>query len=75
MRTLDLFRPSVGAFAVGMAEAALALAVAHAKERRAFGRPISEFQAVSHRIAEMATQDRGGPAAGVCRGGRVRRGR
>ena len=54
MRTLDLFRPSVGAFAVGMAEAALAMAVEHARERRAFGRPISEFQAVSHRIAEMA---------------------
>ena len=56
LRTLDLFRPSVGAFAVGMAEAALALAVEHAKERQAFGRPISEFQAVSHRIAEMATR-------------------
>ncbi len=56
LRTLDLFRPSVGAFAVGMAEAALAMAVEHAKERHAFGRPIAEFQAVSHRIAEMATR-------------------
>ncbi len=34
----------------------MALAVEHAKERQAFGRPISEFQAVSHRIAEMATR-------------------
>ena len=56
MRTLDLFRPSVGAFAVGMAEAALDHAVAHAAERRAFGRPIAEFQAVSHALADMATR-------------------
>jgi acyl-CoA dehydrogenase len=56
MRTLDLFRPSVGAFAVGMAQAALDSAVAHAGRRQAFGRPIREFQAVSHRLAEMATR-------------------
>jgi alkylation response protein AidB-like acyl-CoA dehydrogenase len=56
MRTLDLFRPSVGAFAVGMARAALDEAVAHAGERRAFGRPIGEFQAVSHALADMATR-------------------
>ncbi len=54
MRTLDLFRPSVGAFAVGMAQAALDLAVAHAREREAFGRTLAEFQAVSHTLAEMA---------------------
>ena len=56
MGTLDLFRPSVGAFAVGMAQAALDLAVAHARERQAFGRPIAEFQAVSHTLADMATR-------------------
>ena len=38
MRTLDLFRPSVGAFAIGMARAALDLATAHALTRRTFGR-------------------------------------
>jgi alkylation response protein AidB-like acyl-CoA dehydrogenase len=54
MQTLDLFRPSVGAFAVGMAEAALNLAVEHAKTREAFGQPIASFQAVSHQLAEMA---------------------
>ncbi|HET8672640.1 MAG TPA: acyl-CoA dehydrogenase family protein [Thermoleophilaceae bacterium] len=54
MRTLDLFRPSVGAFAVGMAQAALELAVEHAGRRHAFGKPLREFQAVSHRLAEMA---------------------
>jgi alkylation response protein AidB-like acyl-CoA dehydrogenase len=56
MRTLDLFRPSVGAFAVGMAQAALDQAVLHARERHAFGRPIADFQAVSHTLADMATR-------------------
>jgi alkylation response protein AidB-like acyl-CoA dehydrogenase len=56
MRTLDLFRPSVGAFAVGMAQAALDAAVEHARTREAFGQPIGAFQAVSHQLAEMATR-------------------
>lgn len=56
MRTLDLFRPSVGAFAVGMAQAALDLAVDHAGKREAFGAPLARLQAVSHRLAEMATR-------------------
>ncbi|MFF4159012.1 acyl-CoA dehydrogenase family protein [Streptomyces sp. NPDC001678] len=56
MATLDLFRPSVGAFAVGMARAALDASVAHAGERRAFGGPLKDLQAVSHLLAEMATR-------------------
>jgi acyl-CoA dehydrogenase len=56
MRTLDLYRPSVGALAVGMAKAALEASIAHAGTRRAFGKPIKEFQAVSHALAEMATR-------------------
>ena len=56
MATLDRFRPSVGAFAVGMAQAALDTAVAHAAARRAFGRPLAEFQAVAHALAEAATR-------------------
>jgi alkylation response protein AidB-like acyl-CoA dehydrogenase len=56
MRTLDLFRPSVGASVIGMAQAALDAAVTHASSRQAFGRPIKEFQAVSHQLAEMATR-------------------
>ena len=56
MDTLDLFRPSVGAFAVGMAQAALDAAVAYTREREAFGRPLSHFQAVSHQLAEVATE-------------------
>jgi acyl-CoA dehydrogenase len=56
MATLDRFRPSVGAFAVGMAQAALDAAVVHAAARRAFGRPLAEFQAVAHALAEAATR-------------------
>ena len=56
MRTLDLFRPSVGAFAVGMAQAALDAAKGHAATRTAFGKPLKELQAVSHLLAEMATR-------------------
>ncbi len=56
MQTLDLFRPSVGAFAVGMAHAALRAAVEYAGEREAFGGTLSRLQAVSHRIADVATR-------------------
>ena len=55
MRTLDLFRPSVGAFAVGMAQAALDAAVAHTSARQAFGGPLVAQQAVLHRLADLAT--------------------
>ncbi|MGZ4631505.1 MAG: acyl-CoA dehydrogenase family protein [Actinomycetes bacterium] len=56
MRTLDLFRPSVGAFAVGMAQAALDAAIDHTTTRAAFGGVLSDQQAVSHLLAEMATR-------------------
>ncbi|MET8676877.1 acyl-CoA dehydrogenase family protein [Streptomyces sp. NPDC004647] len=56
MRTLNLFRPSVGAFAVGMAQAALDATLAHAARRTAFGGPLKDLQSVSHQLAEMATR-------------------
>lgn len=56
MRTLNLFRPSVGAFAVGMAQAALDAALVHAARRTAFGGPLKDLQTVSHQLAEMATR-------------------
>ena len=56
MRTLDLFRPSVGAFAVGMAQAALDAACAYASSRTAFGGLLKDQQAVAHLLAEMATR-------------------
>lgn len=56
MHTLDLFRPSVGAFAVGMAQAALDATVRHTTTRRAFGGVLADQQAVAHTMAEMATR-------------------
>ncbi|HTU97789.1 MAG TPA: acyl-CoA dehydrogenase family protein [Solirubrobacteraceae bacterium] len=53
MRTLDLFRPSVGAFAIGMARTALELAAGYALTRETFGTPLSQHQAVAHRLAEL----------------------
>lgn len=56
MRTLDLFRPSVGAFAVGMARAAIDAARAHVREREAFDGTLADLQTVRHTFAEMATR-------------------
>ena len=77
LRTLDFFRPSVGAYAVGMAQAALDAAIRHAGGRHAFGRAIRDFQAVSHSLAEMATRTEAArllvyaAASAVDRGGRT----
>ncbi|MET8471277.1 acyl-CoA dehydrogenase family protein [Streptomyces sp. NPDC006422] len=54
MGTLNLFRPSVGAFAVGMAQAALDATLAHTAEREAFGAPLKELQTVAHQVADMS---------------------
>ncbi|MEV3931698.1 MULTISPECIES: acyl-CoA dehydrogenase family protein [unclassified Streptomyces] len=56
MDTLNLFRPSVGAFAVGMARAAIDATLEHTAHRTAFGAPLKDLQAVSHQVAEMATR-------------------
>jgi alkylation response protein AidB-like acyl-CoA dehydrogenase len=54
MHTLNLFRPSVGAFAVGMAGAALAATLTHTAGREAFGGRLKDLQTVAHQVAEMA---------------------
>ncbi|MEV5097674.1 acyl-CoA dehydrogenase family protein [Streptomyces rochei] len=54
MGTLNLFRPSVGAFAVGMAQAALDATLAHTTARTAFGGRLRDLQTVAHQTAEMA---------------------
>ncbi|MEV7450760.1 acyl-CoA dehydrogenase family protein, partial [Streptomyces nigra] len=54
MGTLNLFRPSVGAFAVGMAQAALDATLTHTAEREAFGGKLKDLQSVAHQVAEMA---------------------
>ncbi|MFC8404342.1 acyl-CoA dehydrogenase family protein [Streptomyces tunisiensis] len=56
MDTLNLFRPSVGAFAVGMAQAALDATVAHTATRDAFGGRLRDLQAVAHQVAEMSVR-------------------
>ncbi len=55
MKTLDVFRMSVGAAAVGLAQAAFDSAIEYSKRRIQFGKPISKFQAISFKLAEMAT--------------------
>lgn len=54
--TLDVFRTTVGAQSVGLAQAALDHAVARAKHRSQFGQSISQFQMIQSTLAEMAMQ-------------------
>jgi len=54
MQTLDFFRTTVGACAVGLAQAALDEALSYAKKRIAFGQPISKFQLIQSKLAGMA---------------------
>lgn len=56
MQTLDTFRASVGAAACGMAARALNEAIAYAKSRQQFGRPLSEHQMIQEKFADMATE-------------------
>jgi acyl-CoA dehydrogenase len=52
--TLDVFRSTVGAAALGMARRALDEAVRHAKKRQISGRPLADFQMTQARLADMA---------------------
>jgi alkylation response protein AidB-like acyl-CoA dehydrogenase len=54
LRTLERSRPTIGAQAVGIAQAALDAALAYAKERRAFEQPIARFQGLQFMFADMA---------------------
>jgi alkylation response protein AidB-like acyl-CoA dehydrogenase len=54
LATLDHTRPTIGAQAVGIAQGALDAAIAYVKERKQFGKPISDFQAVQFMLADMA---------------------
>ncbi|HEX9349529.1 MAG TPA: acyl-CoA dehydrogenase family protein, partial [Gemmatimonadales bacterium] len=55
LATLDRVRATVGAAACGMASRALAEALAHAKSRRQFGKPLADFQLIQEKLARMAT--------------------
>jgi alkylation response protein AidB-like acyl-CoA dehydrogenase len=56
LHVLDIGRIGVAAMGVGLAQGALDQALAYAKERRAFGRPISKYQAIQSKLANMATE-------------------
>jgi alkylation response protein AidB-like acyl-CoA dehydrogenase len=56
LETLDGGRISIGALSLGIAQGALAEAVRYAKERTAFGQPISDFEAIQWMIADAATE-------------------
>jgi alkylation response protein AidB-like acyl-CoA dehydrogenase len=56
MHTLDRSRPSIAAQALGIAQGALDYAVGYVKERKAFGKPIAEFQGLQFMLADMATR-------------------
>ncbi len=56
MRTFDISRVLLGAASVGIARAALDYAVGYAAQRQAFGAPILQHQAVSFRLADVATR-------------------
>jgi alkylation response protein AidB-like acyl-CoA dehydrogenase len=56
LRILDGGRISIGALAVGLAQAALDASIPYAKTREQFGRPIGSFQGVAFMVADMATE-------------------
>jgi short-chain 2-methylacyl-CoA dehydrogenase len=56
LHVLDIGRIGVAAMGVGLAQGALDEALAYAKERRAFGQPISRFQAIQSKLADMSTE-------------------
>jgi alkylation response protein AidB-like acyl-CoA dehydrogenase len=56
LHILDIGRIGVAAMGVGLAQGALDQALAYARERKAFGQPISKFQAIQGKLADMATE-------------------
>ena len=60
LKILDKGRIGIAAFSVGIAQAALEASIRYAKERKQFGHPIADFQAVQFKIAEMATKTEAG---------------
>src|SRR5262249_56892280 len=54
LKTLDGGRISIAALAIGMAQGAYDAALKYSKVRKQFGRPISEFQAIQHKLVDMA---------------------
>jgi butyryl-CoA dehydrogenase len=56
MKTFDKSRPGIGALAVGLAQGALDISVEYARKRVQFDKPIISFQAIQHKLADMAVK-------------------
>src|SRR5690242_6209566 len=56
LHVLDIGRIGVAAMGIGLAQGALDQALAYAKERRAFGQPISKFQTIQNKLANLSTE-------------------
>ena len=56
LHTLTGGRIAIAALSVGLAQACLDASLAHARERKAFGRPITQFQAIQFKLADMALE-------------------
>ena len=56
LTTLNSLRPVVGARGVGLAEGALSYALNYARERKAFGGPLTDLQAIQMKLADMAIE-------------------
>lgn len=56
LQTLDSGRLSIAAMGLGLAQGAFEMALRYAKERKQFGQPLTKFQAISFKLADMATK-------------------
>ncbi|MEO0331278.1 MAG: acyl-CoA dehydrogenase family protein [Bacteroidota bacterium] len=56
LKTLDAGRLSIGAMGLGLAQGVYEMAIRYAKEREQFGKPLTQFQAISFKLADMATK-------------------
>ena len=75
MQALDRGRIGISAQAVGLAQGALDDAIAYAKERKQFGKPIAEFQTIQNKLSDMAVKTRAArwmtwKAAALCDAGK-----
>ena len=75
LRTLDGGRISIAALALGIAQGAYEAALKYSKHRKQFGRFISEFQAIQHKLADMATEIEAARWLVYCAGARKDSGR
>ena len=66
MKTFDKSRPGIGALGVGLAQGALDISVEYARKRMQFDKPIISFQAIQHKLANMATKTEAARALIYC---------